>query len=374
MKKLFTLFFLISVTLSAQLNIETLTGKALANSYGYHMLEKVCDLAGGRLMGTPQNELGFEILKKHLSDNGLSSYYEEFTSPIWYRGEDKVVMTTPCKKELRASALAYSSPAKIERGEVVYVLSGYEVDYEGIDVSGKIVVISQTRPKGREEMLRGEAIKIAFNKGAVAALFINEATGGKVLCGVGNFKGNPLQIPAFSLTFEEGSKLKRLLENGEKVVMDITSNSFVKTGVSKNLVCTFEGTKREKIVIGAHFDSWDLGDGAADNGHGSAVIFEAAVLLNQLGIKPERTIEFVWFNGEETGLWGSKKYVEQHKNDSIFAMFNLDMPGKVNGYNVMGFDHLMPAIKEITAKSGTYDLSTLMSTAWTNSDHMFFYV
>ena len=175
MKKLFTLFFLISVTLSAQLNIENLTGKAFANNYGYYMLEKVCDLAGGRLMGTPQNELGFEILKKQLSDNGLSSYYEEFTSPIWYRGDDKVLLTVPYKKELRATALAYSSPAKIEQGKVVYVFSGYEVDYSGIDAKGKIVVISQTRPKGREELLRGEAIKIAHKMGAVAALFINEA-------------------------------------------------------------------------------------------------------------------------------------------------------------------------------------------------------
>lgn len=372
MKKLFTLFLLISVTLSAQPKIEALTGNALTNNYGYYMLEKVCDLAGGRLMGTPQNELGFEILKKQLSDNGLSSYYEEFTSPIWYRGDDKVLMTIPYKKELRATALAYTSPAKIEKGEVIYALSGYEVDYEGKDVSGKIVVISQTRPKGREELLRGEAIRIAHKKGAVAALFINEAKGGKVLCGVGNFKGTPLPIPAFSLTFEEGYKLIRLLEKGEKVMMNITSTSYVKTGVSKNLVYKLEGSKKEKIVIGAHFDSWDLGDGAIDNGHGSAVIFEAAVLLNKLGIKPDRTIEFVWFNGEETGLWGSKKYVEKHKNDSIFVMFNLDMPGKINGYNVMGFDHLIPAIKEITSKSGTYDLSNIMSTAWTNSDHMFF--
>lgn len=372
MKKLFTLFFLISVTLSAQLNIETLTGKAFANNYGYYMLEKVCDLAGGRLMGTPQNELGFEILKKKLSDNGLSAYYEEFTSPIWYRGDDKVEMTVPYKKELRVSALAYSSPSKIEQGEVVYVLSGYEVDYYGIDAKDKIVVISQTRPKGREELLRGEAIKIAHKMGAVAALFINEAKGGKVLCGVGNFKGTPLPIPAFSLTNEEGNKLKRLLENREKVVMDIACNSYVKTGVSKNLIYTLQGRKKEKVVIGAHFDSWDLSDGAIDNGHGSAVIFEAAVLLNKLGIKPERTIEFVWFNGEETGLWGSKKYVEKHKNDSIFAMFNLDMPGKVNGYNVMGFDHLIPTIKEITSKSGSFELSNVMSTAWTNSDHMFF--
>lgn len=372
MKNLFALFFILSLTISAQLNIETLTGKAFTNSYGYNMLEKVCDLAGGRLMGTPQNKLGFEILKKELSDNGLNSSYEEFTSPIWYRGDDKVLMTVPYLKELRASALAYSSPAKIENGEVLYVLSGYDVDYEGKDATGKIVVISQARPKGREELLRGEAIKIAHKLGAVAALFINEAKGGKVLCGVGNFKGTPLPIPAFSLTYEEGSKLKRLLENGEKVVMDITSKSYVKSGVSNNLVYTLHGKKKEKIVIGAHFDSWDLSDGAIDNGHGSAVIFEAAVLLSKMGIKPEKTIEFVWFNGEETGLWGSKKYVEQHKNDSIYAMFNLDMPGKVNGYNVMGFDHLIPAIKEITSKSGSYDLSNIISTAWTNSDHMFF--
>lgn len=372
MKKLLFLLIVVTPSFFAQSFIAALTGKAFTSNYGYYMIRDVCDLAGGRLMGSEPNKEAFEMLKKELENKSLKPFYEKFTSPVWFRGEDKVVLKLPFRKNLRAYALAWVSPAKIEDAKAVFVYSGYEEDYRNLDVKGKIVVISQERPSGRDELLRGEAIKIAAAKGAVACLFINEAKGGKVLCGVGNFKGDPLKIPAFTLTFEEGAKLRRLLERKVNVVLDVVSNSRVETGESNNLVARIDGTGDEKIVIGGHFDSWDLGDGAADNGHGSAVMFEAAALLKEFGVRPKRTIEFVWFNGEETGLWGSKKYVEAHKNDKIFAMINLDMPGKINGFNVMGFDSLSPAIKSITDTSGSFDLSKSMSTAWTNSDHMYF--
>lgn len=372
MKKLFFLFFALSSFLFSQPFIEKLTGKAFSTNSGYSLLREICDLSGGRMMGSPSNIKAYEILKKALEQIGHKPFYEKFNSPVWFRGNDKVTLKLPFIKELRAYALAWVAPAKIENGKALFVGSGYEEDYSNLDAKGKIVVISQERVSGRDEILRGEAIKIAYSKGALACLFINEAKGGKVLTGVGNFKGVALPIPAFTLTYEEGSKLRRLLEKNEPVVLDIISNSRVESGEWNNLITRIEGSSDEKIVIGGHFDSWDLGDGAADNGHGSAVMFEAATLLKDFGIKPNRTIEFVWFNGEETGLWGSKKYVEAHKNDKIFAMINLDMPGKVNGFNVMGFDALLPVIKKITDSSGSFDLSKSMSTAWTNSDHMYF--
>ncbi len=352
--------------------IEKLTGVAFTTNSGYEMLREVCDNAGGRMMGSPGMEKALEILERRLEENGLKPFRDYFTSPAWFRGNDEVVMKLPYEKKLRAFALAWVTPANFKGAEAIYVNSGYDDDFDTIDVKGKVILVDQKIPPGKPERLRAEVIKAASSKGALACLFVNESPNGKVLCGAGNFKGIPLNIPAFTLTFEEGSKLRRLLKAGTKVVLDIVSTSKVETIKSPNLVTRIEGSKNEKIVIGGHFDSWDLGDGAVDNGQGSAVIFEAALLLKHLGIKPERTIEFVWFNGEESGLWGSKKYVEAHKADSIFVMVNLDMPGKVNGFNVMGFDTLKKAISEVVAGSGSFNLSGYSSTAWTNSDHMYF--
>lgn len=372
--KNFILIFAVTISFSAcpQSFIEKLAGKAFTTNSGYEMLREVCDNAGGRMMGSPGMDKALEILSRRLEQNGLKPFREYFISPAWFRGNDEVVMKLPYEKKFRAFALSWVSPANLNGVEAIYVNAGYDDDFDTLDVKGKVILVDQKTPPGKPERLRAEVIKAASAKGAAACLFVNEAQNGKVLCGVGNFKGTPLKIPAFTLTFEEGSKLKRLLKAGTKVVLNIVSTSKVETIKSPNLVTRIEGTKKEKIVIGAHFDSWDLGDGAVDNGQGSAVIFETALLLKNLGIKPERTIEFVWFNGEESGLWGSKKYVEAHKDDSIFVMINLDMPGKVSGFNVMGFDTLKKAISEIVSESGSFNLSGYSSTAWTNSDHMYF--
>src|SRR5262249_43178852 len=69
------------------------------------------------------------------------------------------------------------------------------------------------------------------------------------------------------------------------------------------------------VVVGAHLDSWDLGQGATDNGSGSVVLLETARALAKSGMKPRRTIRFVLFTGEEQGLLGSKAYVEKHKDE-----------------------------------------------------------
>jgi Zn-dependent M28 family amino/carboxypeptidase len=65
-------------------------------------------------------------------------------------------------------------------------------------------------------------------------------------------------------------------------------------------------------MAGAHFDSWVAGDGASDNGAGSAVVIEAARILKAIGARPKRTIRFALWEGEEQGLLGSRAYIEQH--------------------------------------------------------------
>jgi Zn-dependent M28 family amino/carboxypeptidase len=69
------------------------------------------------------------------------------------------------------------------------------------------------------------------------------------------------------------------------------------------------------VVVGAHLDSWDLGQGALDNGTGTSIILETARILVKCGVRPKRTIRFVLFTGEEQGLHGSRAYVVRHKDE-----------------------------------------------------------
>src|SRR5262249_26748991 len=73
----------------------------------------------------------------------------------------------------------------------------------------------------------------------------------------------------------------------------------------------------EYVVVGAHLDSWDLGQGTTDNGTGTSVVLETARILARLGVAPRRTIRFILFTGEEQGLHGSKAFVQQHKEELV---------------------------------------------------------
>jgi Zn-dependent M28 family amino/carboxypeptidase len=138
-----------------------------------------------------------------------------------------------------------------------------------------------------------------------------------------------------------------------------------------NTIVTFPGKSDEKIVIGAHFDSWDLGQGSVDNGIGTATLYDVARLIHKFSPENYYTIELVWFNGEELGLWGSKRYVEIHKGEKIRAMINMDMTGYPTGFNAMGIDEFIPMLNDLREKLNGFNLNAgVVNSPWTNSDHM----
>src|SRR5207302_5992732 len=102
-----------------------------------------------------------------------------------------------------------------------------------------------------------------------------------------------------------------------RIELDV-SNQFVPGPLQVfNTIGEIRGSEKpeECVVVGAHLDSWDLGQGATDNGTGSSVVLETARILVKSGIKPRRTIRFCLFSGEEQGLYGSKAYVAKHKDE-----------------------------------------------------------
>lgn len=254
-------------------------------------------------------------------------------------------MKSPTERKLQAVALGYVDKTPTFTANVIFAKYGFDEDYKNLDVKDKIVLVTQEAPQGKEQLLRYQALDIAVKHGAKAILYINDRSGFLNLAGMGNFQGNKTKIPAYSLTYEEGKWLERLIEKNLSVKIEMTTNSFCKEINSANIVASLEGKVKSKIVIGAHFDSWDLGQGAVDNGVGTAILFDVARLLKTFSPNNYYSIDFVWFNGEEFGLWGSKKYVEMHKQDSIIAMINMDMTGTPTGFNVMGFDEFIPFLK-----------------------------
>jgi Iap family predicted aminopeptidase len=350
-----------------------LVGSAMLDNASYDVLERICDEAGGRLMGTPQNELAVNIMKSELERLGVTVRLETFEAPGWTRGKDIVEMIHPVKRTLRAKALGYVNKTPRFSAEVVYASHGRFEDYKSIQASGKIVLVTQEKPKGKQALLRYEAIDIAAEHGARAILFIIEKPGGTLMCGVSNFEGKPAAVPAYTMTYEEGKWMQRLLERNKKVELTIDTQSFCTVTESRNIVVTIPGKSSDKIVVGAHFDSWDVGNGGVDNGLGTAILYDVARLLSTYTSSNRQTIELVWFNGEELGLWGSKRYVEQHSDERILAMINMDMTGSPRGLNAMGFDEFIPMFEGIRKKLKGFNMERgVVSRPGTNSDHMHF--
>ncbi len=129
------------------------------------------------------------------------------------------------------------------------------------------------------------------------------------------------------------------------------------------------------MIVGGHLDSWDLAQGATDNGTGSVVVLETARLLVKSGLKPRRTIRFVLFTGEEQGLHGSKAYVTQHKDElpRISACLVHDTgTGKVIGMGLRHRPILRPLLEKELASLHGLGLTNFQAAYITGSDHASF--
>lgn len=128
----------------------------------------------------------------------------------------------------------------------------------------------------------------------------------------------------------------------------------------------------EVILVGGHFDSWDTGQGAQDNGVGVAAVLEAARILKSVGIKPRRTIRFAFFSGEEQGLLGSRAYVESHRGelDGLRAAVIMDSGAQIpRGFMINGRSDVEAAARAVLAPLSTLGASGVSLEASFDTDH-----
>jgi carboxypeptidase Q len=129
-------------------------------------------------------------------------------------------------------------------------------------------------------------------------------------------KDAPPIVPQVVLAVEHYNRLIRMIQRGAtpELEFNVSAKYHDQDLMSHNVVAEIPGTdlKDEVVMLGAHFDSWHGGTGATDNAAGSAVCMEALRILQNLGLKPRRTIRIALWSGEEQGLLGSRAYVTQH--------------------------------------------------------------
>jgi Iap family predicted aminopeptidase len=326
------------------------------------MLTDLCDEFGGRKTGTAANSGAMRQLVGELRALGLEPEMMPFKMPGWERGVDTVELVEPFERMLRVAAVGYTQPQTAFSAEVLDLGAGKAADFPK-EMEGRVVLLGASSALSTDESAR-----MAASRGAKGVLLIDREAGGQLLARTGNFLGRPLPIPVYCITQEEGLWLQRLLARNRPVRVKMTTRSHCKEIETANLVLRFKGRSPERVIVGAHFDSWDLSQGTLDNGLGIAQLFALARVLR--GRELARTVELVWFNGEEQGLWGSRHAAAQKGNDSIVAMVNLDMVGVPIAVNALGDESSLPALERWNNGRGAHKLQLgVQNINWMGSDH-----
>ncbi|HTQ97921.1 MAG TPA: M20/M25/M40 family metallo-hydrolase [Candidatus Acidoferrum sp.] len=312
--------------------LTSIAGQGFYNSNAFNFLTELSDEVGARVTGSPSDQKAIAWGVAKMNALGLVNVRAEKYSMWkgWTRGTASAELVSPLHHSLTVDAMGWtgSTPATGAEADVV-TANLFDMDAEIANISrfrGKIVLMKpEGVPRKNFWMLfaqYGDFLKELNKVGAVA-----------VIGGQGGFKAEGMHlthtgilgfaqdfaIPVVDMAMEDESQLERYLAAGKTVRIKINVQNTLSGGPveSANVVGDILGREHpeEIVVVGAHLDSWDLSEGATDNGTGVTSVLGAADAIIKSGQRPRRTIRFVLFTGEEQGLLGSLAYVKQHASE-----------------------------------------------------------
>ena len=297
-------------------------GAALTSDRAYSRLAHLTDHIGNRLSGSKNLERAIEWAIAEMKRDGLDNVHaEKVMVPHWVRGEESLELLTPVPRKLQMLGLGNSiaTPPEGISAEGVVVRNFAELDRLGEQVRGKIVVYNAPfTDYGATVSYRLQGASRAARYGAVAALVrsITPVSLQTPHTGAMNYDPNQPKIPVAAVTIEVAELLQRMNDRGDRPTLKLKMEAkFLPDAESANVIAELKGTEKpdEVIVIGGHFDSWDVGQGAHDDGVGCIIAWEAARLLKELGLRPRRTIRVVLYTNEENGLRGGNAYRDAYR-------------------------------------------------------------
>ncbi len=347
MKKIYLFFTVLLYSLFSFANNEdSLTIRKMANDVllfgkAYENLRFLCKEVGPRLSGSAQAAKAVIETARMLREAGADTVYlQPCMVPHWVRGEKEQGLITwgKNKKSLNVCALGMSigTPSKGLKAEVIEVKNFDELKALGEEkIKGKIVFFNY--PMRPELILSGygDAVRYRVNGpieaaklGAVAVMIrsVTHALDYNPHTGTTRYDSAVTKIPAMACSTMDAEWLHQLLQKEKKVELFMKMNCEQLPDVlSYNVIGELRGTEKpdEIITVGGHLDSWDLGEGAHDDGAGCVQSIEVIRVLKAIGVNPKRTIRAVMFMNEENGLRGGNAYAEfaeKNKENHIFAI------------------------------------------------------
>ncbi len=388
MKKPFILFTFIAASVSVfaqqsdSVKIKKLADEVMTNSKAYDNLRYLCKKIGPRLSGSVNAQKAVLAGMQMLKDAGADTIYlQPCTVPHWVRGnkESGYFSAGGKKTVLHLTALGNSegSNGKPITGSITEVNSMEELYAAGNTLKGKIVFfnikmnptyIRTFKAYGESGVGRRAGAAQAAKYGAIGVMVRSLASNidDHPHTGALQYNDSFPKIPAVAISTADAEQLSALIKSGKPVTGSFTTSCrMMGTANSYNVIGELRGSKypEQIITVGGHLDSWDLAEGAQDDGTGIVQSIEVIRALKATGMQPQRTVRAVLFMNEENGGGGSKAYLDNAKSKGEQHIFALESDD--GGFTPRGFSLDMSEEKKAKIRSwknlfynyGVYDLS-----------------
>lgn len=378
--------------------------------------EYLTTFIGPRLTGSPGMQKASQWTLEMFRKYGLDAHLESSTIPhAWIRGNDWGELLTPVDHPMTVRSSAWSAPTPGPvTGRLLVVNSAtkpqdilaHPEKYKGAIIltdepAGPLTLPANpanayeavvgkgeeppqlSNPEWVQQLIQGLQnliqIRSALVKaGAIALLMDSHKPNATLVTGDAAFPAYERSALASAyVSHPDYQWLLRLARAGQGTFKINLEGKFSDGPAPvANTVAQIRGSEHpdEQVIIAGHLDSWDLGEGAVDNGTGAMAVLEAARLLKSLGWAPKRTLTFILFYGEEQGVVGSNKFVQDHASemDKIDAMLVDDTgTGRITSISLEDFWSTGPLMREIYQPlQDVFDLDPITNEYFSSSDHV----
>ncbi|OIB58376.1 M28 family peptidase [Natrialba sp. SSL1] len=341
-----------------------LTGDAVARAIGrawtddsaWELLTALTELPN-RMGGSPGERRAAELVRESFTDAGLDdARIDEFDMQYWERGTSEItVETASLSRQFETIALPYSPAGDVE-GRLVDVGYGTPAEVDAVDLEGAIAVASTTTPADQRFVHRMEKYGHAAEAGAAAFVFVNHVPG--QLPPTGSLRFNEEgEIPAVGVSAETGDWLSEYASRAEGVRAHLHVDARTSEGTSQNVHATLgpatDATADQDtgpngtVLVLAHYDAHDIGEGALDNGCGIATVAGAVSILTEIEDALESQVKIAGVGCEEIGLLGAEALADDLDPDAIRAVVNVDGAGRFRDLQV--YSHASDELEELAA-------------------------
>jgi len=331
---------------------------SLLNGKSYDWLDHLSNEIGGRLSGSFSAQQAVEYTKAELEKLGLDKVWlQSVMVPKWTRGEREFayLQTAPgVTRNVNITALGGSiaTPSGGTRAEVIEVQGIEQLEEYGREnIEGKIVFYNRPMRADHIQTFKayGGCVDQRYSGAEEAAKFgavgvivrsMNLRMDDFPHTGSMSYGDTPAnkRIPAAAISTNDAKYLSGMLKIQNDLEFYFKMNCEVHADVeSYNVIGEITGTQNPEqiMVVGGHLDSWDIGDGAHDDGAGVVQSMEVLRLFKEIGYKPKKTLRVVLFMNEENGLRGGNKYAEVAQNKGENHVFALE--SDAGGFTPRGF-------------------------------------